>query len=290
MVPLPKHYAVQLLEEAAGALAGGSSYQQALSAEISEAIKYSVYARIRKEHRAGAIANKPPRKEKPARAPKVRPASDVQRLERIAAMCAEGKTLNEIGAVFKITHQRVQQIIKRHDIKRSPIPPKTKTLDAAKAKRDAWEARCIARWGVGIEGTRQLNAAGLINAFKSQRGSAIAHGYGWELSFIDWHAAWIASGKLEQRGLGGDNYAMTRADRSQPFKVGNLKIVTIKELMREVRARTQGNVAPRTGVYCLYPGLSKPWVARLNRKTVGHFETAEMASAAREQALAGATA
>jgi hypothetical protein len=285
MLTITKQYAVQLLEEAARALASGSSYQQALSAEITEAIKYSVFATLAQEHRAAI--HKPPKKEKPPRPVKVKTPIDTQRLERIDAMCAEGKTLQQIGEAFGVTRERARQIIKKYGIERTN-QPRTKTADAAARRKAAHEQRCIEKWGVGIEGTKKLNEAGVIKAFMYHRNAAHAQLIEWRLPFVDWYATWLASGHFDQRGRGAGKYVMARIDRSKPFEPGNVEILLNQDHLRKVRARSAGNVATRTGVYCLYPGLAKPWVARVHRRTVGHFATAEAAVAAREQALAQA--
>lgn len=283
MLPISKNYAVQLLEESARALSGGSSYQQALAAEITEAIRYSVFARIAREQRG--CAEKQPKPPKAQRGQYQKPPGYYKRIERIAALCAEGKSLRQIGAALGITYERVRQIIAKTGIQRIKSKS-TKTADRLAAARIGSDKRCMEKWGVSHEGMKALNAAGIIAAYRSQKSAARNRLIPWRLTFQEWHACWLDSGKLDFRGRGRGRYVMTFSDRSRGYEVGNVRITLYEQSIRETRARTRGNVAANTGVYCMYPGLSKPWVARVNRKSIGHFATAEQAIAARSQALA----
>jgi hypothetical protein len=87
------------------------------------------------------------------------------------------------------------------------------------------------------------------HAFSTQRCSALTRGVGWDLDLATWWHIWSASGRWAQRGKGPDKYVMARAGDTGPYAVGNVRICTMLENMRESsavrRARRVAAYAPR---------------------------------------------
>lgn len=52
---------------------------------------------------------------------------------------------------------------------------------------------------------------------------------GFELTFEEWLKIWMDSGHWHERGRGKDRYVMARFGDKGPYKVGNVKIITLSE-------------------------------------------------------------
>ena len=63
-------------------------------------------------------------------------------------------------------------------------------------------------------------------AYRTQKGNAKHRGIPWKFDFSGWLAVWIESGKLKQRGLGGDRYCMSRYADQGAYEAGNVFIQT----------------------------------------------------------------
>ncbi len=105
--------------------------------------------------------------------PLIAPLAERQaRYERIIAMTKDGKDLTEIGDVFGLTRQRVQQIIERPP--RKPGPPFSPTkLATLREKLSLWEGRRNARAKRGQNtDVAELRIAAILAeiAFVSQQG------------------------------------------------------------------------------------------------------------------------
>jgi len=73
--------------------------------------------------------------------------------------------------------------------------------------------------------------------FQIHRCGAKRSGTGFELTFEQWLSIWKKSGKLHLRGRGRGRYVMGRNNDSGPYAVGNVKIITHRQNIREYHAR-----------------------------------------------------
>lgn len=161
------------------------------------------------------------------------------RSEAMAGMYKAGKTLEEIGAIYGITRERVRQLLKKyHGIvgKDGGAAARTAARRAkAEAKRDA---KFMARYGCSHEEYRQLlglsremQAEGRsfyrapLGAFRNQERNAKTRGIEWNLSLLEWWGIWQRSGKWEQRGR-GRGYMMCRFGDVGSYAIGNVYIAT----------------------------------------------------------------
>lgn len=208
--------------------------------------------------------------------------SDPERTKRMADMYAQGVTLANIGAQFGVSRQCIQQLLRR-----AGVDPKSGGhAQRARLKREGQLPKAHVfsqRLGVTREVWEMASAAGLIGAFRSQANASKNRGIQFSLTFGQWLAIWQASGKLDQRGRGHGKYCMSRIKDSGGYELGNVHIQPCEQNSREAVDKWVGKKKPIRGVFCLFPGSARPWVARCGKHQVGRFATMEEAGAARER-------
>jgi len=163
---------------------------------------------------------------------------DHDRVEAMAAMYRGGKTLEEIGAVYKVSRERVRQIISRHAgitaAQGGQSMQASRKREALAARRDAGSYE---KHGCSYEQYRGLVAAGKkllaegvarertpTGAFTRQKNTAKTRGIPWSLKLWDWWQIWQDSGKWEERGRGKGKYVMCRFGDCGAYEVGNVYI------------------------------------------------------------------
>lgn len=207
------------------------------------------------------------------------------RTEKMVSMYQHGATLQRIGEQFKLTRERVRQIIRPHIAGRDGgIALKA----ASKRERFAQQrdARSQLSHGVSWEELKLLRSERVTHAYHQQQRNAAARAVPWLLSFAEWLSIWKASGKLQLRGRGKGRYVMSRICDDGPYAVGNVHIQLATENSREAVDKWRGKVKENKGVYLLYPGYSRPWAAAVGGKRLGNFATESDAVAARREYLA----
>lgn len=163
---------------------------------------------------------------------------DHDRVEAMAAMYRGGKTLEEIGAVYKVSRERVRQIISRHAgitaAQGGQSMQASRKREALAARRDA---RSYEKHGCSYEQYRSLVAIGKkllaegvarertpTGAWTRQKNTAKTRGVQWNLKLWDWWQIWQDSGKWEERGRGKGKYVMCRFGDNGAYEVGNVYI------------------------------------------------------------------
>lgn len=160
-----------------------------------------------------------------------------QRAEVMVALYREGYTLEQIGAQFGITRERVRQLMTKHFGVDRLAGGHHVLAVASQAKRASsrndrylrtygctWDEYVSAR-AVG----KAMVASGVhysrtpTGAFNSQRHNAEKRGIGWELTFWQWWTIWQQSGHWSERGR-GQGYVMCRRGDVGPYAVGNVFI------------------------------------------------------------------
>lgn len=167
-------------------------------------------------------------------------ADGVPRANAMAALYRDGYTLERIGAQYKLTRERVRQIIgKYHRMNGDDggIHVRSQRLRSRRASER--EATYMAKYGCTFaqwrdmrDQGRALMAAGVsrcrtpIGAYHQQKSGAVNHrGIKFELTFWQWWAIWQASGHWDERGR-GQGYVMCRKGDIGPYAVGNVYIDT----------------------------------------------------------------
>lgn len=215
----------------------------------------------------------------------MKPRRDIDRELKMAEMYRQGLTLQKIGDHFGVTRERVRQLIGRHGLDGDDGGRQKVRERTLARKRAVDDARDLAKYGLTREQRRHLSRIGAMKAFHEQERNAAHRNIEWKLSLSDWWSVWEASGKWEQRGRSGDGYVMSRVRDDGPYELGNVHIQTLRENSREAVAKWRGKKKALRGVFHLYPGLARGWVAKFRKKHLGYYATAEEAAWARASAM-----
>lgn len=225
-----------------------------------------------------------------------------RRANSMLSLYREGKTLQAIGTKYNLTRERVRQILsKAFGIKGADggIAEQKRMRHAARIeianqrclkKYDCdyatyidviWIGKTMMRSGRGREVTPR-------GAFDRQKQSAISRGIDWQLTFGQWWRLWQQSGKFQERGRKRGQYVMARIGDSGPYAIGNVQIIECSDNARLARIHkpSKYRAVEERGVYLVYPGLKKMYVAKHGRRHIGYFETIEEAQEARRAAIA----
>lgn len=160
----------------------------------------------------------------------------------IARRLAEGASCSAIAKEVGLSRQRIYQLIDHHGLPR-PIPR-----------------------------ANELKAEKL--AFQSQRNSARERGIAWELTFDQWLAIWLDSGKLEKRGRTKGCYVMARPGDVGPYAIGNVYITTHSDNAKTAQSHNVRRLAAPRKELTSRGG----WAVRSGRRGYhGYFKTEEEA-------------
>ena len=205
-----------------------------------------------------------------------------ERTQAMAAMFAQGVTLKEIGAKYCVTRERVRQILKSIGVEAKNGGKALSVAIKRDGRRQAIRARVESKWGVSYEVWREARSNGLLRAYEQHRNNSISRAIPFHLTFGQWLSIWQISGKLHLRGVGKDKYCMSRLRDSGAYEVGNVHIQQCSDNSRDAVKEWRGNTkdAP-AGVFLVYPGRDKAWLAKVGKVKVGYFPTAEAANDAR---------
>jgi DNA-binding CsgD family transcriptional regulator len=169
----------------------------------------------------------------------VRPPDE--RASAMAAMYKAGSTLEDIGAKYEISRERVRQILSKCGLTRNDAGWRAVRAAAAEVtKRDKWNTsrknkneRCQKFYGCSYDVLLQANAGDNISrtgspaqCYLRQRETSNKRGISWEITFPEWWKVWQDSGKWAERGRGRDRYCMSRIADRGPYRLDNVEIVT----------------------------------------------------------------
>jgi len=163
---------------------------------------------------------------------------DRDRVEAMAAMYRGGKTLEEIGAVYKVTRERVRQIISKYaGVDAAQGGQSIKASKKANARAARKDAESYEKYGCSYQQYRELVDMGKeimetgagrertpTGAWARQKHTAGTRGVEWKLKLWDWWQIWQESGKWEQRGRGKGMYVMCRFGDKGAYEVGSVYI------------------------------------------------------------------
>lgn len=198
-------------------------------------------------------------------------------------MYKSGKTLEQVGAAFGVTRQRVSQALKKAGVsaRSTRLTPEACHRKALRARQKCWD-----RWGCWPDTLDEMGADGR-RAYTYQKRNAEYRGIAWEFTRETWMQVWRDSGKWADRGRCAGQYVMSRFGDVGPYSPANVKIIEGADNIREARGHSRKALSEEEGrgVHCLYPGYSKPWGAFANGRSLGLFETKDEAMAARASAI-----
>ena len=207
------------------------------------------------------------------------------RIEAMGNAFRSGMTLAEIGEEHGISRERVRALIARIGLVGKDGGQAARIRNnggtCAEKVREAAHDRIVSRWGVEYELAKELRADGTIRAFESQRGAAKRRAIPWNLTFAEWYAIWQESGNLHLRGRGKGHFCMARRGDSGAYEPGNVVIQLATDNSRDAVDKWRGKTKEHKGVFCLYPGRDRAWLAVAGKCRLGYFTSAEDAAAAR---------
>lgn len=197
-----------------------------------------------------------------------------ERSESMVAMYRAGRTLEDIGAVYSITRERVRQIIKKyHGLTGKDGGQRLRATQKKTSALLRREARCMQEKGCTLAQYKELKAlsranfsAGMtrdrtpIGAFTSQKRNAASRGIEWSLKLWDWWLIWADSGKWEQRGRKAGEYVMCRYMDNGGYALGNVYVATV-----EHNLKVQPNNRNRKGHPDYKAPVAKPRNAPIQR-------------------------
>lgn len=141
----------------------------------------------------------------------------------------EDVTQKDIAGFFGVTHQRIQQILKRNGIKRTDgMNYMVMGIDKLHASALV-KNRYFGRWGMHKEDLADFSNiyGGLpITRFIEQKRNAAHRKIEWKLTFKQWWGIWDKSGKWGSRGTLASQYVMGRRNDIGPYSVSNTYITT----------------------------------------------------------------
>jgi hypothetical protein len=209
-------------------------------------------------------------------------AEHAQRAEKMSAMFRQGLTMEVIGSHFELTRERVRQILKKAGLVGCDGGQRVTAVARKQRRSTVLDSRSLIRHGLPHAEVRRLSAIGALRAYRQQRTNAKNRGVAFKLNLAQWWAVWQASGKWELRGRGIGHYCMSRIKDSGGYEVGNVHVQEAVENSREAVRVWRGEPGKVfRGVYHLYPGTRKPFIAKVGKKYIGSFSTPEEAHNAR---------
>lgn len=213
-------------------------------------------------------------------------AERIQRDQKMAAMYRHGVTLEKIGKQFKLTRERVRQILGKNGVQPGDGGGSLVAKARRAASEQARETRYLGKYGLPVEVVKQLQKDRVTHAFNQQRQSAKNRGIVWNLTFAQWFAVWQSSGKLHLRGIGKGKYVMSRVSDAGCYEMGNIHIQLGTENSREAVEKWRGKTKANRGVFCLYPGRELAWLAKVSGVSLGFYRTEQEAVEARNNYIA----
>lgn len=171
-----------------------------------------------------------------------------KRRKEMMKLWERGFTLQEIGETAGISRERVRQILGPNRTfggisKRAAVRLQSYETRMQK-NRDSY---CMKTYGMSSDELKKYKGSGKdwwkapFGKYIRQRQNARLRAIPWKLNFKEWIEIWEASGKFDLRGR-GNGYAMCRTNDQGAYEVGNVRIATNSENIKEAIkvARTSG--------------------------------------------------
>lgn len=213
----------------------------------------------------------------------VRARSPKDRDKDMVSAFLSGVICEDVGQRFGVSRQRVHQVLKRLGVSSLDGGIAKARRDRSETKRQAMESACLAKHGCSVDERDRFDALGMAEPFRRQRQNARVRGIEWRFNYGDWCRLWLSSGNWGERGRGADRYCMSRKGDTGAYTVDNVDIKRNADNGREALSVWVGKKKDVVGVFRLYPGSSKPFVARRGRAQIGRFATMGEAETARNE-------
>lgn len=205
-------------------------------------------------------------------------ARSKDRAASMVALYRAGCTLEQIGAQYGITRERVRQLMTKHFGTRSADGGKRVVAEAKRERQEAArDAKSLLKWGCTYEQYAALrNMRKPTRAYANQANAAAWRGIGWELNLWQWWTIWQQSGHWADRGR-GQGYVMCRFGDTGPYAVGNVFIATAAENSSEGQRHKRIDPSLPIGVSRTATGN---YVVHRAKKSLGTYPSIALARAA----------
>lgn len=163
-----------------------------------------------------------------------------QRASEMATLYKEGKTLEEIAALYQVSRERVRQIVSSSGITRHQGGKSVKSR--IRKAREAQEKvrKHEERFHCTPEERKAIPPELRVSYSEQRRSARYLDKDAWKLNLMDWYDCWVKSGKIDQRGRSRNGYVLARIDKSKPFAPGNIHIVTLADNSAKAGKRRAG--------------------------------------------------
>lgn len=155
----------------------------------------------------------------------------------IIARFKGGDTMAAVGKTYKLTRERVRQILALNGYVRTDGGHSLKSTNKRMDRIAAWRNRWLPNYKCHrfeydsiMKGLKyKVTSSNLANVYTQQKLNCKRHNIPFELSFVYWHNVWVLSGHLKDRGLAKGKYLMARINKKGPYQIGNLEIITLEK-------------------------------------------------------------
>ena len=198
--------------------------------------------------------------------------TDPPRTLEMESMYRSGKTLEEIGAEFGVTRERVRQILSstgRHDRNIGGFASKTARTEKARVehRKTLMESKALRVYGCTLANLEKIQK-GLplktrgspARVYREKQNDAASRNIPWEFTLPTWWKVWTDSGKWKQRGRGAKAYCMSRLGDIGPYSVSNVRIITGAE--NAIEGYSHVDSSARSAMRALYSSGVRELTAR----------------------------
>lgn len=146
------------------------------------------------------------------------------RVEAMTALYRDGQTLEQIGAVYGVTRERVRQLLSGAGVTRMQGGQAVRAAKLKAVNNARRDARFLRTKGCTFAQYCELRALGKpTRAYSMQKKNADRRGIAWEFTLWQWWTLWQQSGRWNQRGR-GNGYMMCRKGDVGPYSADNVMI------------------------------------------------------------------
>ena len=142
-----------------------------------------------------------------------------------------GVSMPDIAALNGVTRQRIQQILKTHNLSRVDGGAYLKNMAMRKAQIEGRNARYIDKLGCTYGQYMAIPVPARL-AYRYQHRNARTRNIGWAFTIYTWWCVWQESGKWDERGR-GFGYCMARKNDVGIYSPENVYICTGSQNMRD---------------------------------------------------------
>lgn len=155
------------------------------------------------------------------------------RNNQMLAAYRAGDTMEQIGAAWGVTRERVRQILhtKFGVTYKTDSPRWAQNRERKRAAERARDARYMRRHGCSFAEFNSIPSAAR-RAYREQRRNSFDRKIGWHFTLLSWWQMWLQSGHWAERGR-GYGYGMYRLDSSGPYEASNTVIAPHSDFMRD---------------------------------------------------------